>query len=248
MIGKGGVLMGNAEDMGEMTEEIVSSYESRISAVCAIVDNTHRLLDDFREKRSAMLIRLKETLSTEKSFRENEFYSLMKDVLGFQEAIENKTRVLLNIYLDEQKEYDKTIREIFEKHSTFRIKKDTGKINDFRKIITDIQTRLRGLEELHDTELHDMLQTICRKHKMTVEFMQGFLFKETEGRATKALKITGKDKRVHSHGWWEVFKQTVSQWRDLNTVMSYKMAEERNNICRAANGSAPRLYFANIDF
>ena len=240
--------MGNAEDMGEMTEEIVSSYESRISAVCAIVDNTHRLLDDFREKRSAMLIRLKETLSTEKSFRENEFDSLMKDVLGFQEAIENKTRVLLNIYLDEQKEYDKTIREIFEKHSTFRIKKDTGKINDFRKIITDIQARLRGLEELHDTELHDMLQTICRKHKMTVEFMQGFLFKETEGRATKALKITGKDKRVHSHGWWEVFKQTVSQWRDLNTVMSYKMAEERNNICRAANGSAPRLYFANIDF
>jgi hypothetical protein len=248
MIGKGGVLMSNAEDMGEMTEEIVSSYESRISAVCAIVDNTHRLLDDFRGKRSAMIIRLREMLAMEKSFRENEFDSLMKDVLGFQEAIENKTRVLLNIYLDEQKEYDKTIREIFEKHSTFRIKKDTGKINDFRKIITDIQARLRALEELHDTELHDMLQTICRKHKMTVEFMQGFLLKETEGRAAKALEITVKSKRIHPQGWWEVFKQTVSQWRELNTVISYKMEEERNNICRPAAEPARRLYFANIDF
>jgi hypothetical protein len=198
-----GDIMNSAEDTRNLTEEMIFSYESRISAVCAIVDNTHRLLDDFKEKRNVMIAQLRESLAREKSFREKEFGSLMKDVLGFQDAIENETRVLLNMYLDEQKNADKTIRKAFEKHRPGCIKQSA---NDFRKTITEIQASQRASEELHDMELHDMLTAICRKHKMTIEFMQGFLAKETEIRP-QCLKVTVKNKRTHSEGWWKVFKQ-----------------------------------------
>ena len=237
----------SVEDTRKLTEEIISSCESRISAVCAIVDNTHRLLDDFKGKRNAMIAQLRKTLAREKSFREKEFESLMKDVLGFQDAIENETRVLLNMYLDEQKKADKTIRKALEKRRVVCIKEGTDGIIDFRKKITDIQVNLRASEELHDMELHDMLTAICRKHKMTVEFMQSFLVKGTETR-TQDLKITVKNKCTRSEGWWKVFKQMVFQWRELNSVMSDKMAEERNNIYMATSAAATRLSIANINF
>ena len=76
--------MNNAEDMRKLTEEIVSSYESRISAVCTIIDNTHQMLDDFREKRSAMSTQLRETLAKEDSLRKKDFDIMMKEILESQ--------------------------------------------------------------------------------------------------------------------------------------------------------------------
>ena len=72
--------MSNVEEMKKRMEEIVSSYESRISAVREMVDNTHRILDNFSEKRNAMSMQLKRMFISEKSFCEKEFNKMIKEI------------------------------------------------------------------------------------------------------------------------------------------------------------------------
>ena len=70
--------MGIADDMKRLAKEIVSSYESRISEVGIIIDNTHRILEDFKTKRNEMSNQLKEILAKEESLRKKDFDSMME--------------------------------------------------------------------------------------------------------------------------------------------------------------------------
>jgi len=228
--------MNNAEDMRKLTEEIVSSYESRISAVCTIIDNTHQMLDDFREKRSAMSTQLRETLAKEDSLRKKDFDIMMKEILESQESREGETRNLLKAYLDEQKEAAKTIRENIEKHKTDHLEGESERINEFRKIITDIQASQKSREE----EVRDMLTDFNRDRKMAAELLQSLLEKGTAIRI-QDLKIMLKNLRSKRMQNREEIKQGASHWRDLSATMADKRKEGQNMKIEAA-GLAPMSF------
>lgn len=211
--------MSNVEDMRKLTEEIVSSYESRISAVCTIIDNTHQLLDDFREKRSAMSTQLRETLAREDSLRKKDFDIMMRDILESQEERENETRNLLKSYLDEQKEAAKIIRENIEKHKTDHLEGEAERINEFRKIVTDIQSNQKSREQ----EVRDMLLAFNRDRKVAAELLQSLLEKGTAVRI-RDLKTMLKDLRSKRMQTKKEIKQSASQWRELSTTMAEKRA------------------------
>ena len=63
------LVLSEAEGMKRVAEEIVSSYQSRISTVAVIIDNTHQLLEDFKNKRNEINNQLKETLARGESLR-----------------------------------------------------------------------------------------------------------------------------------------------------------------------------------
>jgi len=65
--------MGIADDMKKLTKEVVFSYESRISEVGIIIDNTYRILEEFKTKRNEMNSELKETLAAGESLRKKDF-------------------------------------------------------------------------------------------------------------------------------------------------------------------------------
>ena len=215
--------MNGAEEMRKLTEEIISSYESRISAVCAIVDDTHQLLDDFKEKRGAMSTQLKETLAHGKSLRKKDFDTMMKDIVESQETMENETKVLLKTYLDEQKEAAKTIRENLEKHKEVGVTGEVERIDDFRKIITGIQTSQKSREE----EVRDMLVNFRNDHKMLSDSLRSLLEKGTAVRI-RDMKIMLEDIRSKRAQWREEIKETASHWSKLVSYMAAKRAENRN--------------------
>ena len=190
--------------MRKLTEEIISSYESRISAVCMIIDNTHQLLDDFREKRSEMSMQLKETLSNGKSLRKKDFDNMMKDITESQETRETETRNLLKTYLDEQKEAAKIIRESLEKHKGDCVNGEAGGINDFRKVITDIQASQKKREE----QVRDMLTAFRNDHKMLSESLRSLLEKGTALRI-RDVKTMLENIRSKRTEWREEIKQTA---------------------------------------
>jgi hypothetical protein len=227
------MFVSNAEDMRKLAVEIISSYESRISAVCAIIDNTHQLLDDFKEKRSAMSIQIKETLAHEKSLRKKDFDTMMKDIVESQETMENETRILLRTYLDEQKEAAKTIRENLEKHKEDGVTGESDRINDFRKLITDIQVTQKSREE----EVRDMLTTFHNDHKMLSESLRSLLEKGTTIRI-RDVKIMLENMRSKRMQWREEVKQAASQWSELAGSMAVKR-EERRNAYMATAETAP---------
>ena len=45
------LVLSEAEGMKRVAEEIVSSYQSRISTVAVIIDNTHQILEDFKNQK-----------------------------------------------------------------------------------------------------------------------------------------------------------------------------------------------------
>lgn len=102
--------MGIAEEMRRVAEEIVSSYQSRISTVAMIIDNTHQLLDDFKIKRDEMSNHLKETLAKEESLRKKDFDNMIKDILSHQDEREKEVRDLLKTFFEEQKEIAQVIK------------------------------------------------------------------------------------------------------------------------------------------
>ncbi len=215
--------MSNAEDMLKLTEEIISSYESRISSVCTIIDNTHQMLDDFKENRGTMSMQLKEALAHGKSLRKKDYDNMMKDIVESQEIMEDEARVLLKTYLDEQKDAAKTIRENLAKHKVDGVTGEAGRINNFRTIITDIQASQKTREE----EVRNMLTTFRNDHKMLSESLRSLLKKGTEVRI-RDVKIMLENIRSKRMQWQEEAKQTASRWREMAISLAAKRAERRN--------------------
>jgi len=198
--------MGKIEDMSKLTEEIISSYESRIFTVGSIVDDTHQVIDDLRAKRNIMSSKLKETLAQEGSLRKKDFDNMMKDLFSIQEEREKEVRDLLKTYLEEQKETAKTIRENFKKNETARIAGEKIRGNDFRKMLEDIRTKQTSRE----SEVCEMLKEFRKEHKETSESFRNPLSKE-KGVRVKDVKMMLKNVNAKRREVKEEINEAASQ-------------------------------------
>ncbi|MFZ2356766.1 MAG: hypothetical protein WAW67_02960, partial [Candidatus Omnitrophota bacterium] len=158
--------MGIAEEMRRVAEEIVSSYQSRISTVASIIDNTHQLLEDFKTKRNEMSSQLQEALARQGSLRKKDFDSMMQEILFHQDEREKEVRDLLKTFFEEQKE----VAEIIKKSLTGAEK---IRIDDFKKMLQDIQAKQRAREN----EVSVMLKEFQTEYKETAESLRSLLNK-----------------------------------------------------------------------
>ncbi|MDP8258186.1 MAG: hypothetical protein P9L90_02005 [Candidatus Aadella gelida] len=131
--------MGAAEDMKKVAEEIVSSYQSRISEVAAMVDSTRQILEDFKTRRNNMSNQLKEALAREGSLRRKDFDIMISGILFHQDEREKQVKELLNTFFEEQKEVAEVVRKSLTEGKRVRI-------DDFRKSLQNIQARQKSRE------------------------------------------------------------------------------------------------------
>jgi len=162
----GNEVMGIAEDMKKLAEEIVSSYKSQISAVGIIIDNVHHLLEDFKTERGEISNQLKETLAKGKSLRKKDFDNMMKDILSRQEEREKQVRDLLKAFLEEQKETAEIIKKNLAEGEKVRI-------NDFKKMLQDIQAK----QEARENEVTTTLKKFQKEYKEMAESLRNLLNK-----------------------------------------------------------------------
>lgn len=158
--------MGIADDMKRVAEELVSSYQARISEVAMIIDDTNQILEDFKTKRNQMNDKLKESLARGESLRRKDFDAMMKDILASQDEREKEVKSLLRTFFEEQRE----IAELIRKSLTGGDKKG---INDFKKMLQDIQTRQRTREN----EVSTALRQFQTEYKEMAESLRGLLDK-----------------------------------------------------------------------
>jgi len=133
------------EDMKDIVEDIVSSYESRIQSIGAIFDNTQQILEGFqdsfldakqeREKNNA---ELRESLAKNESLRKKDFDNMMQDILSTQDEREKEVRNLLKGYLNEQKKVAQTLRDNLAKVKDALARGEAGRIKEFQGIIKEI--------------------------------------------------------------------------------------------------------------
>jgi len=216
--------MGIAEDMKTLTEEIVSSYESRISTVGTIIDNTHQILGDFKTERNEMSNQLKETLASGESLRKKDFDNMMKDILSHQDEREKQVRDLLKTFFEEQKEIAKTIKRNLAEGEKVRI-------SDFKKLLEDIQARQKAREN----EVRVMLKEFQTEYKEMSESLRSLLnkgeairikdFKEMLKNIRSRQIERADEVRARLDEFRKEHHDMASQWNKLTVVMAKKRAE-----------------------
>jgi len=223
--------MAVVEDMKRVAEEIVSSYQSRISTVATIIDNTHQILDDFKIKRNEISNQLKETLARGESLRKKDFDNMMKDILSHQDEREKRVKELLKTFFEEQKE----VAEIIKKSLTGVEK---IRIDDFKKMLQDIQAKQR----IRENEVSVMLKEFQTEYKEMAESLRSLLdkreairikdFKDVMGNIRSRQMERAKEVRTRlpacRQGRDESGKERqdgLLEWNRLTAVMAEKRAE-----------------------
>jgi len=143
--------MSSAEDMKNIVENILSSYEMRIRSIGAIFETTHQLLRSFQEsfldtrlEREKISGQLRECLARNESLRKKDFDGMMHEILSVQDTREKEIRELLNGYLAGQKEMAHSLRDNLAKIKDALAKEETQRIREFQTAIKDI---IAGQEE-----------------------------------------------------------------------------------------------------
>ncbi|MCG2725134.1 MAG: hypothetical protein L6420_02555 [Elusimicrobia bacterium] len=201
-------IMKIAEDMKRVAEEIVSSYQSRISTVAMIVDDTRQLLEDFKTRRNEMSDQLKDILSKEESLRKKDFDDMMQDILSHQDEREKEVRNLLKTFFEEQKE----IAEVIKKSLTGTEK---VRIDDFRKMLQDIQVRQKARED----EIRTRLEAFQEEYKEMAESLHSLLNKG-EAIRIKDFKEMVKNIRIRQSEREEEIRKKLDEFRKEHFAMA----------------------------
>jgi len=217
--------MGITEEMRRVAEEIVSSYQSRISTVAMIIDNTHQLLEDFKNKRNEMSNHLKETLARQGSLRKKDFDNMMKDILSHQDEREKEVKELLKTFFEEQKEIAQVIKRNLADG-------EKVKISDFKNSLKDIQAR----QKIRENEVSVMLKEFQTEYKEMAESLRSLLDKRE---AIRIKDFKGMLKNIRSRQiererevrtrldeFRKERQDMASQWHKLTVGMAKKRSEK----------------------
>jgi len=155
-----------ANDMKRIPEELVSSYESRIANVAMIIDNTHKIIENFRNIRNDMSNHLKERLAKEETLRKKDFDNMIKNVLLMQDRREEEVRDLLKTFLEEQKEMAEIIKKQLADGNKVRLE-------DFQNLLDSIRTR----QTQRGKEVNIMLKKFHEEYEEMTKSLYGLLRK-----------------------------------------------------------------------
>jgi len=154
------------DDMRRITEEIVSSYESRVANVAMIIDNTHKIIENFKNIRNDMSNHLKERLAKEGFLRKIDFDNMLKKVLLMQDRREDEIRDILKTFLEEQKE----MAEIIKKQL---VAGNKVKFEDFQNLLDRINIR----QTQRGNEVNLILKKFHEEYEEMTKSLYGLLQK-----------------------------------------------------------------------
>jgi len=200
--------MGIVDDMKRVAEEIVSSYQTRISEVATLIDNTHQLLEDFKTRRNEMSEHLKETLARGESLRKKDFDNMIKDILSHQDEREKEVRNLLKTFFEEQKEIAQIIKKNLAEGEKVRI-------NDFKKSLNDIQAKQKARED----EVRTTLKAFQQEYKEMADSQRSLLNKG-EAVRIKDFKEMVKNIRLRQAEREEEVRKSLDEFREERLVMA----------------------------
>jgi hypothetical protein len=191
------------EDMKNIFENIISSYEARVESIGIIFNTTHQLLRGFQDsfidtkhEREKLTAKLRENLAKDKSLRRNDFDNMMHDILSTQDKREKEVRILLNSYLNEHKKMAQALSGNLEKFKSSTTEGEIQRVKEFQNMIKKV---LGGQEERKE-EVTSRLKEFQKEQKEMAKRLKELLAKDKELRIKdlksmlKELKAQGKER------------------------------------------------------
>jgi hypothetical protein len=174
------------EDMRNIVEHIVSSYETRVQNIGALFDTTHQILQGFqdslldtKQEREELNTELRENLARNHSLRKKDFDQMMEGMMSGQNEREKEVKQLLNIYLHEQSGMTRDLRESL---GSFRDSLSEGEAQRVKEVQEMIKGILAKQNERKD-EVISRLKEFKKEQKLLASRL-------------KELSAKGRDLRI----------------------------------------------------
>jgi len=169
------------EKLVKLVEDIVVSYETQISAVGNVIDNTHQMLRESKAALGQVNSRLRETLADNASLRKTDFDNMIAEVLSQQEERHQEVRRALS-------EFTQVHRESARKLKGLLVDAQSGRPPDFRPALNEIQARqdkaekevirlLKNAQANHESILAEARRLLNNNHLLKVEDFKASLSK-----------------------------------------------------------------------
>jgi len=169
------------EKLVKLVEDIVVSYETQISAVGNVIDNTHQMLRESKAALGQVNSRLRETLADNASLRKTDFDNMIAEVLSQQEERHQEVRRALS-------EFTQVHRESARKLKGLLVDAQSGRPPDFRPALNEIQARqdkaekevirlLKNAQANHERILAEARRLLNNNHLLKVEDFKASLSK-----------------------------------------------------------------------
>lgn len=104
--------MGTGEELRQLAESIIDSYEGRVKTVCALMAQAHEVLVTYRSDLAAMVVEVRSNLAASRSLRRKDFDAMVGDVLDRHHRIETEAAGHLIRFRTEEEEVIERLRHI----------------------------------------------------------------------------------------------------------------------------------------
>jgi nucleoid DNA-binding protein len=166
------------DNLKNLAEEIIVSYDARVKMVGEIVEDTHKILDGFKEKRQEMSDNLREVLAKSESLRKKDFSAMMQDILLTQHRREENVKKMLADFREEEARVAERLRELLKKGEELRLA-------DFKKTLVRIRQDQAGREANTGEQVRVELTTMQSEVYKMLEVFK----KEREAAASEWEKV-----------------------------------------------------------
>jgi DNA anti-recombination protein RmuC len=174
------------KNLKDLAKDIVASYDSRIKIVGDIIEDTHKMMGDFREKRENMSKELKEILAKCESLRKKDFDRMMADIVLKQNEREEQVKKMLDDFRKEEEAVAEKLRTLLGKGEEIRLR-------DFKKMMADIKSE----QEKRTKETGESISKQLQKMREEVYAMLDNFKKERQSVASawhEAIDLFHKEK------------------------------------------------------
>lgn len=120
------------KNLGDLARDIVVSCDARVKVVGEIIEDTNRMMNDFKGKREDVSKELKERLAKSESLRKKDFDGMMADIVLKQNEREEQVRKMLADFRKEEEMVAEKLRNFLQKSEGIRI-------SDFKKMMIEIK-------------------------------------------------------------------------------------------------------------
>jgi len=192
-----------AEEMKNIVEDIISSYEIRVEYIRSILNTTQELLEgfqdsflDMKQEREKVTAELRENLAKNESLRRNDFDNMMKGILSTQDRREREVRILLNDYLNEHKKMAQTLSGNLEELRSSLAGDEIQRVKEFQ----NMSKKILGRQEERKEEVTSRLKEFQKEQKEMAKRLEELLRKGKELRIKdfktmlKELKAQGNER------------------------------------------------------
>lgn len=216
-----------AEEMKDIVNDMVSSYEVRIQSIGAIFDTTHQILEGFqdsflgaKQEREKVNAELRESLAKNESLRKKDFDNMMRGILSTQDKREKEVRNLLSHYLNEQKEVAQTLRDNLAKVKDALAIGKAGRVREFQALMNGIFAK----QDERKNEVTSKLKEFQKEQEEIAKRLKELLAKGRELRI-KNLKLMLKEfKAQHQE---RIVRQEERREEVRSMLSDFKRKKER---------------------